>query len=273
MLPFPNHCSNAIRSKIQEQHLRFPPPVDGDWDGRFRELAALARKGEVWESKSLKPGNVAILKNYLNYTFLWLQEEKKVLFSKHLDRACFNTGLQTQYGKDIIASFRKNVCVDNPSIQPWVLYRFWDVDSADLRDFAKVPQPAEYYKKSSDLFFDLDYDLRWKTEHIVEENAARLPESLKTNPHLAALAIDGALKNLKARIMRNYKLAIPHWYNGRVQLLLPLCLTDDCTADLALVADKDKEQKCYTIQTILTMEMAYTDARLICRPDGEWLHA
>jgi len=57
-----------------------------------------------------------------------------------------------------------------------------------------------------------------------------------------------------------------------MQLLLPLNLTSENEADLALVADKDKDRHIYRIRTVLTMDMAYVDARLITRPDREWLN-
>lgn len=57
-----------------------------------------------------------------------------------------------------------------------------------------------------------------------------------------------------------------------MQLLLPLNLTDDNNADVALVIDKDKQRNIYRATTILTMDLAYIDARLITRPDREWLN-
>ena len=50
-----------------------------------------------------------------------------------------------------------------------------------------------------------------------------------------------------------------------------LCLSDDeQSADVALVVEK-QESGNYQGQTILTLQMAYLDARLICRPNSEWL--
>lgn len=73
----------------------------------------------------------------------------------------------------------------------------------------------------------------------------------------------------------NYKTAIPIFYhvtNG-ISLLLPLCLLDDeKSADVALVVEKKKESGNYQGETILTLSMAYLDARLICRPNSEWLN-
>lgn len=42
-------------------------------------------------------------------------------------------------------------------------------------------------------------------------------------------------------------------------------------ADLALVADKDKDRKVYRIRTVLPMDKAFINARLITRPDRDWL--
>ena len=95
---------------------------------------------------------------------------------------------------------------------------------------------------------------------------------MQQNRTLAMTSIEGATKFLKEKIQRNYKVAIPDWYEGKIQLLLPLNITSDIEADLALVADKDKERKIYRIKTALSMDMAYINARLICRPDRDWLN-
>ena len=43
-------------------------------------------------------------------------------------------------------------------------------------------------------------------------------------------------------------------------------------AELALVVDRDDKRKIYRGTTILSMDMAYVDARLICKPADEWLN-
>ena len=73
--------------------------------------------------------------------------------------------------------------------------------------------------------------------------------------------------------MWNYKTAIPIYYprTNSISLLLPLCLTnEENVADVALVIEKLNNGN-YQGQTILTLDMAYQDARLICRPNSEWL--
>ena len=83
-------------------------------------------------------------------------------------------------------------------------------------------------------------------------------------------AIDYAIK----RVRWNFKTAIPIYYPGQKQisLLLPLALVDDDKIDVALVLEAT-ESGAYIAHTILTLEMAYTNARLITRPDSEWLTA
>ena len=62
--------------------------------------------------------------------------------------------------------------------------------------------------------------------------------------------------------------AIPQFFNGSVQLLLPLCLNDPQRADLALVVDIQREF--YRATTCLTLDMAYSNA-LLAKPDRDWL--
>ena len=76
----------------------------------------------------------------------------------------------------------------------------------------------------------------------------------------------------RKRVRWNFKTAIPSYYPraNAMSLLLPLCLTDDDQVDAALVVQL-VESGNYQGQTVLTMEQAYMNARLICRPDSDWL--
>jgi len=127
-------------------------------------------------------------------------------------------------------------------------------------------------KKGGRSVFDTSYEFEVNYDHIFDQNRDRLPEILRDNRTLAISAIQGSVQLLTQKIIRNYKIAIPHWHEGKMQLLLPLNLTSENEADLALVADKDKAGHIYRIKTVLTMDMAYVDARLITRPDREWLN-
>ena len=84
--------------------------------------------------------------------------------------------------------------------------------------------------------------------------------------------VDDAVEIARKRVRWNFKTAIPCYYprTNSMSLLLPLCLVEDGIADAALVVQPTPSNN-YQGQTILTMRQAYMDARLICRPDSEWL--
>lgn len=84
--------------------------------------------------------------------------------------------------------------------------------------------------------------------------------------------MEDAVDIAKRRVRWNFKTAIPSYYPraNSMSLLLPLCLLDERKADAALVVQLQDSGN-YTGQTILTISQAYTNARLICRPDSDWL--
>lgn len=84
--------------------------------------------------------------------------------------------------------------------------------------------------------------------------------------------IKDSIELAKKRVSRNYKTAIPSYYPKRntMSLMLPLCLTDEETTDIALVVEQMPSGN-YQGQTILTLGQAYIDARLLCQLNSEWL--
>ncbi|MGN0847539.1 MAG: DUF3825 domain-containing protein [Kiritimatiellia bacterium] len=248
----------------------------------YYRLSDLAQS-EHWQSDEIEDGrrkfpegNLEILVSYLNFTFMRLQEEGKILYSDDDCRACFNTGLLVRkFGGDIYAFFERNR--KGAPNQDWFFKEF--VTQSDfmrkgfMKGFSGLPAVAEYYNAENyrDLFFNLEYSTIVLSDHIVEDNISRFPVMMRQNPHLANAALQGAVDKLYSKVRRNYKLAVPHWHDGHIQLLLPLYLQDPNKADLALVVDRVDAQKCYVARTVLTMDMAYKDARLICRPDSDWL--
>src|SRR5262249_21384207 len=109
-------------------------------------------------------------------------------------------------------------------------------------------------------------------EHILEDHLEdRFPEPLRSNPSLARNALIGTEAQIRDRVYRNYKTAVPQYWRGRIQLLRPLCLLQDGKADLALVVEKERDGRCSRGNTVLTLDMAYSNARLLARPDPDWL--
>lgn len=255
-------------------------PYDGksgaSWEKPFEALVNLA-KPEKWsfteeEFKQKYNQDYPILTNYLNYTFLRVQDLNLITYSDDGDKACFNTGLQTKEEKDIYATFFRNKEAEKFGAPDWTFYTFAESYSNKLSPFQPLPKIATYITDPSDLVFDTNLgEIDVNYVHILKQNLDRLPEALRSNERLALTALRGAVESLYDRIIRNYKVAVPHWYDKKIQLLLPLNLMSDTVADVALVLDRDKERNIYRATTILSMDMAYIDARLIARPDSDWL--
>ena len=130
--------------------------------------------------------------------------------------------------------------------------------------------------------------------HIFEDGVERkrLPkydaeyQKCKDNPQekealLARIARDFDSAILRAKLMaeRNYKLAVPQFWRetGEIQFLLPIYLGELEEADkpqcaLALALDRSGRVPYYRGATILTLDMAYNNARLIAKPDIFWLN-
>lgn len=84
--------------------------------------------------------------------------------------------------------------------------------------------------------------------------------------------IDDAVELAKKRTEWNYRTAIPTYYPARNNgsLLLPLALTDEEHVDLALVVIRNPSGS-YQGETILPLDLAYSNSRLVTRPDSDWL--
>ena len=254
--------------------------IRASWEQPFQRLADLAKK-EQWSfqrnqfTTKYRNQKLPILTNYLNYTFLRLQDLGRLAYSDNGKMMCFNTGLQTPEEKDIYAVFCRHEAPDKCQRPQWIFEMFAESYNSVLREFPTgLPEIATYMSDPSDLVFDPKLEIDVNYDHMLnnQENKDRLPDNLKNNNRTALLAIKGSIESLRDKVLRNYKVAIPHWYNNRVQLLLPLYLTNDGVADNALIVDKDKRSRMYLARTILTMDMAYIDARIITRPDREWLN-
>lgn len=81
-------------------------------------------------------------------------------------------------------------------------------------------------------------------------------------------AVELAIK----RVEWNYKTAIPMYFPTRntMSLLLPLALVDEDKIDLALVVERHPSGS-YQGQTVLPLDLAYSNSRLVTRPDSDWL--
>jgi len=78
-----------------------------NYDNAISYLADNLADKEVWDFSDSTKKNNSILKNYLEFTFRKLKQEKKITFTTDNKYACFNTGLVTVNLEDIFAFFEE----------------------------------------------------------------------------------------------------------------------------------------------------------------------
>lgn len=251
----------------------------GYWDQAIENLAELAQP-EEWDYLDEKTGGYPVLNSYIHQTFIQLLKEDKIEYASQNGietYAAFNTGLVTVKQEEIFAYFEINrppsptYSYLNLESQKWQFIKFDRESDRIMTHFIDRPKLANYFSSPTDLLYDVNRRLIPDFEHIVDDREDRFPDTFKSLSDDQIMerlrsSIESALK----RVRRNYKTAIPQFYNGGIQLLLPLCLERPEKADLALVVARENE--IYRANTILPLDWAYNNARLLAKPDREWLN-
>ena len=224
-----------------------------NWNNYTEALSSLAIQ-ESW-SNNTYPNN-KILANYMVKTYEKLSSERNIIIGN--DYALFNTGLFTEYYEPIYAY------QSGKSIQFLTAY---ELNKLDIKE---RPERANYFVNPDLLLLDWHYPIDVYYKHILddEENKKRLPKEFLESSNKINI-LNGAIDTMKKKVSANYKIAIPQYYDGKIQLLLPLCLMSDNKPDIAITVTK--KNNCYQGHTCLTLDMAYNNARLIAKPESNWL--
>lgn len=218
------------------------------YDFAFCPEPCYDRLADLADPEDWGPSN-RILKNYLSFSFsraVFLTERDvdqtapsnlPLVFDD--DRCLFNTGLYTRRYETIYGLFEPNTKPD--ARQRWFLKGFFKESDPMLVSFEYLPCRVRFAEDPSELVFDYRLPIRSNIDHILgdEENLTRIPASLmgEGNSLLLRRAFEGAVVEAARRAAANYTLAVPQFYGGRIQLLLPLCLTGD-KPELALAIQR-----------------------------------
>lgn len=274
---------------------RSSPHTKEEYDEPFRLIARNTMDGyEAWgfqqgRFRQKHTGTeVPKLRNYLNYTFVRLVELQNAdhaspgqYFKESSDQQwiCFNTGLQNSHGADLLAVFERYVPKPGavPRVVPDYVYKgSYTPSERTYRDHfgTNVPELAWYSRAASDYVFDTGYHLdRDAFDHLFDRAKERAGLGNVTD-EVVRNYLRGALENLVPKIRRNYKVAIPVYYveEKRMQMLLPFAAANDSSDYSAFLVERDDTAKSYRLKTIFDLDQAYFSARLITRPDRDWLN-
>jgi hypothetical protein len=226
-----------------------------NWNNYTDELAAISMP-EQWSD--YKHQNNNILAEYMFDTVGRLFYEHKVIHNFEQNYAILNTGLYNRHYEQIYA------------YQHFGQVLFLNDYRLSRKGITERPEKADYFKEPELLVYDWHYPLNISTEQILERetNISRFPEDFINN-HNAVSILNNAIETMKKRLAENYRLAIPQYFRGKIQLLLPLCLMSRHTPDAAIVINRNEDG--YYGDIILTIDTAYSKARLIAKPDNTWL--
>ena len=231
-----------------------------EYEKSIKYLAEELADKEEWNYSTSSKNNYPILKSYLEFTFRKLKQEKKVVYTSDNKFSCFNTGLVTSNLENIYAFFIK---YRNPrsNSSPYFFKAFLkESDNQLLEKFSdNLPDIANYFDAPELLIYNPKLKLIVNYDHIIQDNINRFPSNLQAADNREVLRqLIGSINEIKKLVRTNYKIAVPQYYNGNYQLLLPLNLTTGSSnPDLALVVHK-LNSTTYTARTCLTLRMAYT---------------
>jgi cold shock CspA family protein len=250
-----------------------------------------------------------ILVNYLQYTFYRLTKEGKVV--EKAQWAAFNTGLVDRLYDPIYALFERNDRPERPwRFSDFCIPGKGPSGKRLTSEFAPLPEPAKYFSSNFDMLLDTSQDIHSDYEHVIYDGIERdrfpaefvmqhIPRGFDAEDYRdmpseqrklylsrlraaveADLQCTRGIKNrledaktlAEKRTKWNFKTAIPQYYPkfDTMSLLLPLALVNDEVVDIALVVTRNPSGS-YQGRTVLPLSWAYENARLVCRPDSDWL--
>ena len=116
-----------------------------------------------------------------------------------------------------------------------------------------------------------------RKEHIIDDNYERFVGIGLSEKQLIDALLDSAKHTVVKKLYRNFKLALPFYYHNsetgenKIQLLVPLYFPG-APVRLALVLNKVSSGAgaYYEGVTVLPVEWAYMNSRIIAKPDEEW---
>lgn len=249
----------------------------------FEQLYALSQLAipEPWRfinpEYEIQNTETPILERYIHQVFKKLvieyeyaqnpMEADGLLYLRN-EFACLHTGLYTKQYKSIYMCFDRNKRQD--TLKQWYFKGFVDEGSPWLKYISLLPLRPSFPMRQYASFFDPEWEIRVNADHILgdAENVQRLPESIRDAWNLPLL-LETAVELARRRSLVDWSLAVPQSFQGRIQYLLPIHLTNMARPDLAMALSVMEGY--YIGHTCLTLNMAYQNARLLARPTAEWL--
>jgi len=151
-------------------------------------------------------------------------------------------------------------------------YAYWPSFLADLHYFLvdgcrKSPKLLDLLNIDISKFHSDQKKEYWKKVSNVISSDSDVYDDLESS-------FRSAVRKAIMRVSWNYRTAIPVYFpsHNKMSVLLPLSFSTKTEAEAALVVEYNDVSKKYTAPTILPLTIAYSNARLVCKPESDWLN-
>lgn len=225
---------------------------------------------EQWYFDQKNGEKFSIIFYYVTHTFDRCLNQEKIIIDSSEQFACFNTGLLDSQGNEIYGIFTKSTTfsLEDKRTNYWYLKGFFKENERFFNDTGlRKPPLATYYTDYNSLYFNPCLDISVNFDHIYNDNFERLPIALKQlEIDLARQVFEGFLSHTKKKIHRNDRIPVPQFYRDKIMFLIPIKILGEI---MVIAVEKFDQQ--YLANTVLNFEMAYNCARLLNKPESNWL--
>lgn len=242
-----------------------------DFEKKLNYLIMIAEP-ELWNQTDIhtQRRNSTIF-YYIIHTFDRCFNQSKLYIDNQRENAFFNTGLMTVQGNEIYGHFVKSIFFDDQAPKSTYWY-FKGFEKSNEKEFLSkcptAPEIASYFEDFNELYFNPKLEIEVNFDHIYDDNFDRLPTELQsldkeTGRHVFKGFLDFTIKKIK----RNNRTPVPQFYDGRIMFLIPVKVFGKKNVIIAL----EKINNTYIANTVLSIGMAYNCARLLNKPESDWL--
>lgn len=198
-----------------------------------------------------------VLEKYLAVHIAWSIEQDRYTTSEN--QLYVTAGhLQTRYGTPLYIVLERNTNVGGQPL--YCVYIGSNISAPSLPVPPEIPAAPEIERGAEIVMLH---------DHILRENADRVPFLDRTPPVSQMCAVSGAIQ-----WSLNRGLQMPYWYYGRMNYLVPLYMRsrENITEAPDLIAPIEVNPDMLIVRTVLLPHMPYANARIAVKRHDQLPH-
>jgi len=249
------------------------------WYEQLHELAE-AILPEPWRFKApeTEPVNfeTPILERYIcqvfrkttiDYNYAEPRDADYIFYVRN-EFCCFNTGLYTRQYLPVYMCFERNKRKD--TTRKWVFKEFAVESSKRMKYIQPLPERPKYAVQQWMTYYDPEGMIRLNMDRLLgdQSSLSKLPIQVLEGWN-RSLVVETAVELSRRKCLVDMNLAVMAVSQGQIHYLLPLYMTKEDKPDLAIALSIMEGY--YIGDSFMTLETAYSCARMLARPSAHWL--